>query len=128
MHNAINIISDLIMSSVSGLLYGFINRNNIIEWILIIVVLAGFIANIMLLIYNIAIHLLCKRSSFNNPTHLSAQAQEISSVNLVSEMIDTSSVIQESSKAEISMFSTYIDLETRRELEISRGGISKKEE
>jgi hypothetical protein len=117
-------MSEIIMSSVSGLLYGFIKRNDIFERILLIVVLTGFIANILLLISQIAIYLLNERSSLNNSTISSAPAQEISSVNL--EIIDTSSVIQTNSDSEVSIFRTYIDLETRREFETSRSRISDK--
>ncbi len=124
MHNATNIMSEIIMSSVSGLLYGFIKRNDIFERILLIVVLTGFIANILLLISQIAIYLLYERSSLNNSTKSLAPAQEISSVNL--EIIDTSSVMQINSESEVSIFRTYIDLETRREFETSRSRISDK--
>ncbi len=90
-----------------------------------IVLLTGFITNILLLISQFAIYLLYKRSSLNNSTNFSAPAQEISSVNL--EIIDTSSVIKQNSESEVSIFRTYIDLETRREFETSRSRISDKE-
>ncbi len=88
--NIINIICESVLSLVSILIFGFIEeKNNGLQWAVIIFIIVGFMTNILLLLYKFIIEITNNKHSIRNrSTKIASEAQVLKEVQV--SRIDTS--------------------------------------
>jgi len=78
--NIINIISETVMAVVSTMIFGFINdENDDLQWGIIIIIIVGFLGNILLLLFKATLTIHRKEDSAKSKYKVSTMPQELKS-------------------------------------------------